>query len=93
MNLNKVLLKSVSVLLGIAHDYIVWDKKAEIKFIKPGKKDVFAEFNISQQQVDEFKTQLESQEKLEPVFEVDIVDADGTLIAKVWKTLYLSKKR
>ena len=73
-------------------DYIVWDKKSEIKFIKPGRKDCFAEFHVNQQQIDDFKEQLKTEEKLQPVFEVDIIDTDGTLIAKVWKTLYIAKK-
>lgn len=77
----------------MGRDYVVWDKKSEIKFIKPGRKDVFAEFKIHDQQVDEFKQQLATQEKIEPVFEVDIVDTDGTLIAKVWKTIHISRKR
>ncbi|NVK23038.1 MAG: DUF4442 domain-containing protein [Kangiellaceae bacterium] len=73
-------------------DYVVWDKKSEIKFIKSGHKDCFAEFRVDQQQVEDFKKQLETEDKLQPVFEVDIVDTDGTLIAKVWKTLYIAKK-
>ncbi|AOE49067.1 DUF4442 domain-containing protein [Kangiella sediminilitoris] len=77
----------------MGRNYVVWDKKSEIKFIKPGRKDVFAEFNIEEQQLDEFKKQLETQSKIEPVFEVDIIDADGTLIAKVWKTLHIAKKK
>ena len=77
----------------MGRDYVVWDKKAEIKFIKPGRKDVYAEFNVSEQQVSDFKQQLESQDKIEPVFEVDIMDTDGTLIAKVWKTIHISKKK
>jgi len=77
----------------MGRDYVVWDKKAEIKFIKPGRKDVFAEFKVSEQQVSDFKEQLRTQDKIEPVFEVDIMDADGLLIAKVWKTIHISKKQ
>ncbi len=74
-------------------DYIVWDKKSEIKFIKPGRKDVFAEFKITPEQVADLKQQLETQDKIQPVFEVDIMDTDGVLIAKVWKTVYIARKR
>jgi acyl-coenzyme A thioesterase PaaI-like protein len=77
----------------MGRDYVVWDKKAEIKFIKPGRKDVFAEFKVTKQHVEEFKQQLATLDKIEPVFEVDIVDTDGLLIAKVWKTIHISKKQ
>ncbi|WP_223668746.1 DUF4442 domain-containing protein [Kangiella shandongensis] len=76
----------------MGRDYVVWDKKSEIKFIKPGRKDVFAEFKIHDQQVNKFKQQLTTQDKIEPVFEVDIMDTDDILIAKVWKTIHISKK-
>ncbi|NVJ68086.1 MAG: DUF4442 domain-containing protein [Gammaproteobacteria bacterium] len=76
----------------IGKDYVVWDKKAEIKFIKATKKDVFAEYHLPQATLDDWKEQLKIQEKIEPVFEVDIKDAEGNMIAKVWKTLYIAKK-
>ena len=76
----------------MGRDYVVWDKKAEIKFIKPGRKDVFAEFKVTEHQVSDFKEQLKTQDKIEPVFEVDIMDIDGLLIAKVWKTIHIAKK-
>jgi len=77
----------------MGRDYLVWDKKAEIKFIKPGRKDVFAEFKISEQDLEKVKQQLQHQDKVEPVFEIDIIDSDGILIAKVWKTIHISKKK
>lgn len=76
----------------MGREYVVWDKKAEIKFIKPGRKDVFAEFKVTEEMLLELKQQLQTQDKIEPVFEVDITDTDGTLIAKVWKTIHISKK-
>ncbi|GAA4358617.1 DUF4442 domain-containing protein [Kangiella marina] len=77
----------------MGRDYVVWDKKSEIKFIKPGRKDVFAEFHVTQEQVNELKQQLLNADKIQPVFEVDIKDEDGLLIAKVWKTIHISKKQ
>lgn len=76
----------------IGKDYIVWDKKAEIKFIKAVKTDVFAEYHLSKETLEDWKQQLETEEKIEPTFEVDIKDAGGNMIAKVWKTLYIKKK-
>jgi len=74
-------------------DYVVWDKKAEIKFIKPGRKDVFAEFRLTEQELQKIYQQLTEQDVIEPVFEVDIHDTTGELIAKVWKTIHIARKR
>lgn len=76
----------------LGRDYVVWDKKAEIKFIKPGRKDVFAEFKLTEQDLLDINLQLKEQDVIEPVFEVDIHDEDGLLIAKVWKTIHIARK-
>ncbi len=73
--------------------YIVWDKKAEIKYIKAVQEDVFAEFNVDDEQVALYKQRLETEQSVEPVFEVDITNEEGEVVAKVWKTLYIAKKR
>ena len=67
-------------------------KNQKSNLLNQATKIVFAEFKVNQQPVDDFKKQLETEEKLQPVFEVDITDTDGTLIAKVWKTLYIARK-
>jgi len=72
--------------------YIVWDKAASIKFKRPGTKKVFARFKITPDQVREFKEHLKSLPKIEPVFVVQVTDAEGVVIAEVEKTLYIKKK-
>lgn len=76
----------------LGRDYVVWDKKAEIKFIKAVRQDVYAAFEISNEQIADFKRQLESEEKIEPRFEVDIRDREDLLVAKVWKTVHIARK-
>jgi hypothetical protein len=74
-------------------DYIVWDKAASIRFIKPGTQKVFAKFRLSPNQIEQFKNDCEVQKKIEPVLIVNVVDGEGNLIAEVTKTLYIKKKR
>ncbi|MBC7714454.1 MAG: YiiD C-terminal domain-containing protein [Rhizobacter sp.] len=73
--------------------YIVWDKGATIRFIKPGIGKVFAQFRLTEGQLSEFKTELESKNKIEPVLTVYIKDDEGQVIAEVDKVLYIKKKR
>ena len=74
-------------------DYIVWDKAASIRFIKPGTQKVFAKFRLTPAQVEQYKNELESNKKIEPVLFVDVVDIHGEKIAEVTKTMYIKKRR
>ncbi len=77
---------------NLGSDYIVWDKAATIQFKKPGKSTVTAEFNLSQEVIDEIKAYVEDNTKMDKVFKVEIKDEEGKLIAEVDKVLYIRKK-
>lgn len=77
---------------NLGNDYIVWDKAATIHFRKPGKGRVHAHFDLRQEQIDEIKKTLETQNKMDYVFKVQIVDDTGKLIAESDKVLYIRKK-
>jgi acyl-coenzyme A thioesterase PaaI-like protein len=77
---------------NLGSDYIVWDKAATIQFKKPGKSTVTAEFNLSQEVIDEIKAYVEENTKMDKVFKVEIKDEEGKLIAEVDKVLYIRKK-
>lgn len=73
-------------------EFIVWDKKASIEFLKPGKGKVFAHFELKNEKIEEIKNKLIDQRKIYPEFTVEIKDKDDQIIARVVKTLYISKK-
>ena len=73
-------------------EYVVWDKSASIRFRKPGRGTVFAHFRLSDQQIEEIRTALVTEEKVEPAFRVDVVDGDGKIVAEVHKHLHVRKK-
>lgn len=74
-------------------DYIVWDKQADINFIKATRKRVSANIAITDAQLQAIREHTQSGEKYLPEFVLDIKDDDGTLIAQVQKVLYVRKKR
>lgn len=76
----------------LGRDYIVWDKSASIQFLRPGRSAVNAIFHIPPQQVDEIRLAANSNPKVEPIFSVDVLDADGQVVARVEKLLYVRKK-
>jgi len=77
----------------LGRDYIVWDKGATIKYVRPGTTDVYCEFKLSPEKVLEIKQLTDQQEKYEPEFEVEIFDANQQLVAKVTKILHVRRKR
>jgi acyl-coenzyme A thioesterase PaaI-like protein len=76
----------------LGKDYIIWDKSAEIDFIKATKQKVFCTISISDEIIEEIKQQTEKNAKFLPEFMLDIVDSEGNLIAKVKKVLYIRRK-
>ncbi|MGE3611774.1 MAG: DUF4442 domain-containing protein [Bacteriovoracaceae bacterium] len=77
---------------NLGPNYIVWDKAASINFKKPGKGTVHAEFNLSQEVIDEVKNYVDENTKMDKTFKVEIKDESGKLIAEVDKVLYIRKK-
>lgn len=77
----------------LGSNYIVWDKKATIDFIKPGRSTLHAEFFIDEQTVEAIKTEVEQKGKALPQFTVAVKDDDGEIIARVDKYIYVKKKK
>lgn len=72
--------------------YIVWDKSATIEFIRPGRGVVRAHFVLDAARVDEIRAACADGQSHFPEFEVSIVDAQGEIVARVHKTLYVRRK-
>ncbi len=77
---------------NLGKDYIVWDKGATIQFKKPGKGTVHAEFNLRPEVLEEIKSTVETNTKMDYVFKVEIKDDEGKLICEVDKVVYIRKK-
>ncbi len=82
----------VMLIENLGKDYIVWDKSASIRFRRPGKGTVSASFRLTDEQIEEIKGALETQEKIERTFAVEVKDEAGTVIAQVEKLLHMRKK-
>ncbi|HLV86589.1 MAG TPA: DUF4442 domain-containing protein [Candidatus Sulfotelmatobacter sp.] len=80
------------LMANLGREYIVWDKAASIRYRKPGRGTVRAEFRLSEAQLDDIREKLKTLAKYEPVFRVEIKDMQGNLIAEVEKVLHVRKK-
>mgnify|MGYP003393439259 CR=1 FL=1 len=74
-------------------EYIVWDKAAKIRFRKPGKTTLYADFNLSSDEIDEIKRLAETSKSVDRIYDVELKDKGGVVHAEIEKTLYIAKKR
>jgi hypothetical protein len=76
----------------LGKDFIVWDKSAQIDFIKPDRGTVTARFVIQKEQIETIINNTSDGPKYFPEFSVDIENAAGEKVAHVVKTLYIRKR-
>lgn len=77
---------------NLGPEYVVWDKAATIRFRKPGKGRVRAEFRLTDAQLDDIRERLKTEPKYEPTFTVEVKDESGEVVTEVQKTLHIRKK-
>ena len=73
--------------------YTVWDKAAKIRFKRPGRKTLIAEFEITDDEIVEIKRLTETEKSINRVYHIDLKGENGVVHAKIEKTLYIAKKR
>ena len=74
-------------------DYIVWDKAAKIRFKKPGKETLYADFKLDAAEIDEIKRLAETERSVDRIYNVELKDKTGIVHAVIEKTLYIAKKK
>jgi acyl-coenzyme A thioesterase PaaI-like protein len=72
--------------------YIVWDKAATIRYRKPGRATVRAEFRVTDKQVEAIREKLKTEPKYDFVFMVEVKDEQGIVVAEVEKVIYVRSK-
>ena len=77
----------------LGDDYVVWDKSAEIKFKRPGKEKLYAEFRYSQEEINRIKEQVAQQNVIEitKITQLSTKDKEA-VVCEVSKTIYVAKK-
>ena len=74
-------------------EYVVWDKAATIRFLRPGRSTLTARFAIGETETRAIREALETLPSVDRVYTVDLVDAAGAVHASVEKTVYVRRAR
>src|ERR1051325_942093 len=61
----------------LGSDYIVWDKAASIRFLKPGRSTLYAKFVIEEVELHAIREATKSGAPIDRVYHVELVDRDG----------------
>lgn len=77
---------------NLGRDYVVWDKAATIRYRRPGMGTVRAEFRLTEETLAEVRRILETEERYEPMFFIEVKDLSGKVVAEVDKTIYIAQR-
>jgi acyl-coenzyme A thioesterase PaaI-like protein len=77
----------------IGDEYIVWDKAAKIRFKKPGRETLYADFLLTRHEISEIKRLAETEKSIDRVYNLELKDKNGVVHAFIEKTLYISKRK
>lgn len=83
----------VMLIQNLGKDYVVWDKSANISYLKPGRTDVTAEFILTEEDIAAIQSKLESQQSLDWMRKIEIKDTHGVVVAEVNKVIYIRKRQ
>ena len=72
--------------------YVVWDKAATIRFRKPGRTTLRATFTIDEAELDAIRAAAASGAPIDRIYNVELVDAEGTVHASIEKVIYIRLK-
>ncbi len=82
----------IMLIKTLGPDYLVWDKAAAIRFRRPGRSTLRAQFMVTPEVVDSIRAELVNVPKTERVFTVELRSADGTVHAIIQKTVHVSRR-
>ena len=77
----------------LGKEYLVWDKSADIEFVKAIKKKVTSVLKVSNEDLKVIRRSTSNGEKYFSNFIVEIWDEDDDLVAKIKKTIYVRRKK
>src|SRR5690606_3811628 len=73
-------------------EYTVWDKAASIRFKKPGRETLYAEFALDTGEIDEIKRLAARERSIDRVYLVELKNEEGVVHSEIEKTIYIAQK-
>ena len=81
------------VMHQLGRDYLVWDTRGEIEFLKPGRGVLTARFHVPAERVADIRARAADGAKVLEWFETEITDGAGEVVARVRREVYVREKK
>lgn len=81
------------VMHQLGRDYVVWDTRGEIEFVKPGRGVLTAHFHVPRERAEEIRVRAHGGAKVREWFETVITDREGDVVARVRREVYVREKK
>jgi acyl-coenzyme A thioesterase PaaI-like protein len=78
---------------NLGREYIAWDRAATIDFRKAARATLYSKFKLKPEELDSIRADLETAERTERVYDVELADAGGTVHATFKKTIVIRKRK
>ncbi len=82
----------IQLIQNLGPDYVVWDKEATVKFIRPIKRRVCARFLITDKMITKIKETIAGQKEMTLMLPAYFEDKTGKKYVEVDKKLYIDDK-
>lgn len=76
----------------LGDDYVVWDKAVTAKYKRPGKSTIYGEFAFTKEEIEALKNQLKTEQQVDIIKTMQLVNTKAEVIAEFSKTLYIAQK-
>ena len=73
--------------------YHVWDQQATIEFVSPGLATVYGTYEVAYDQLLDIQNKASLGEKVLYTFNTAVTHADGSVVARIQKVLYVRLKK
>ena len=83
----------IMLIQNLGEEYVVWDKSAHIKYIKPGRTDLTADFHLTEEDLKLIREHIQENGRMEWKRKVEIKDLQGDIVAEVEKVISIKKKK
>jgi acyl-coenzyme A thioesterase PaaI-like protein len=80
------------LMAALGRDFVVWDKAASIRYRKPGRSTLYADFTIDEAEVEAIRAALAVTPEVDRTYQVELRDNDGVVHTVVERTVYVAKK-
>ena len=85
-------LMMVMLTRALGPEYVVWDRAASIRFLKPGKTTLHCRIVLEESELEAIRTVLQTERSVDRVYVHELADAQGVVHARVEKTVYVRRK-